>query len=329
VAGALAGFAITRGITRAMIQLSVPVTDTAGKLGEVVGPITLSGGWEFSDLQASMESIGSQVGAVVERLQRSQRDALRAEQLAAVGQLAAGMAHELRNPLTSMKLLVQGASRDGSVGLYGRDLAVFGEEITRVERLVQTLLDFARPPQPNRTSFDLAELVKESANFVAPQAEPKNIRLQCRLPQFPVWIKADQGQIRQVLLNLLLNAFDAVPDNGEIKLEVLLCSGHARPEDAPVAADSQLCSEGNLTIRVADNGPGVPVELADRLFDPFVSNKPTGIGLGLSICKRIVEAHGGTMNAENSPGGGAVFSVHLPLTPLSPDHCAKASRLFS
>ena len=146
-AGLIAGFGIARGISRSIAQLSVPIHDAAGKLNEVVGPISLSPDWDVESLDVLLRRMADEVGTVVERLERSRREALRAEQLAALGQLAAGLAHELRNPLTSMKILVQSAAERGeSAGLRGRSLAVLEEEISRLEGSIQSFLDFARPP---------------------------------------------------------------------------------------------------------------------------------------------------------------------------------------
>ena len=155
VTGLLAGYGVSRAVSRSVVRLSVPVMDAAGKLNGVVGPIAVCGGLELEGLEAVLRRMAEQIGAVVERLQQSQREALRAEQLAAVGQMAAGFAHELRNPLMAMKILVQSAAdRTGGVGLVGRNLVVLEEEMTRLERLTSTLLDFARPPLPEKRAFD-------------------------------------------------------------------------------------------------------------------------------------------------------------------------------
>src|SRR5262249_9690333 len=123
-AGLVAGFGIARGVTRSLVQLSVPIRAAAGQLDGVGGPITFAAGADLHQLEGVLRSIAERIGAVVERLRQSEREALRAEQMAAVGQMAAGMAHELRNPLTSMKLLVQAAQAQDSPGLFGRDLRV-------------------------------------------------------------------------------------------------------------------------------------------------------------------------------------------------------------
>jgi signal transduction histidine kinase len=127
------------------------------------------------------------------------------------------------------------------------------------------------------------------------------VRLECDLPAEPVPLEADAGQPRQVVLNLVLNALDAVPEGGVVSLQVRRRASGA--------------GGGWLILRVADTGPGLPAGLGARVFEPFVSTKETGLGLGLSVCKRIVKAHGGEITAANRPEGGAVFTVRLPLPP--------------
>jgi two-component system sensor histidine kinase HydH len=306
VAGLLAGFGIARGISRSLVQLSVPIRDTAGKLNEVVGPINLTASTDLSELETVMRTIADETNAVVQRLQQSQHEALRSEQLAAVGQLAAGMAHELRNPLTAMKILVQAAAEQaGDPSLRGRDLTVLEEEITRLEHLIQTFLDFARPPKLEKKSFDVRKLVDQTVHLVTGPATQQGVRIQYDQPTEPLIADADPIQIRQVLLNLLLNALDALPSGGNVSV-------HMRATGPQGAFDGS-----QLVLEVADDGRGLPGDLRERIFDPFVSTKETGIGLGLSVCKRIVEAHGGRITAENRPEGGAVFTVRLPMADIA------------
>src|SRR5262249_39203826 len=153
-----------------------------------VGPLVVSGGAGLEDLEAALHGVAGQVAAVVERLQQSQREALRAEQLAALGQMAAGFAHELRNPLMSMKVLVQSAASRGGRALTGRALAVLEEEITRLEGLTTTFLDFARPPRPEKRPFDLRALLEETAELVAGRAGQWDVRVECDLPAAPLWV---------------------------------------------------------------------------------------------------------------------------------------------
>jgi signal transduction histidine kinase len=290
-AGLLGGFALAWGLRRSLVQLSVPIRAAAEQLDEVVGPVTFTVG-DLRGMQTVLDQIAERIKEVVQRLRRSEQEALRAEQLAVVGQMAAGMAHELRNPLTSMKLLVQ-AAQDGGA-LAGRDLNVLEEEITRLERLVRAFLDYARPPQLEKKVLDVRPLVEESVGLFATRAAAAGTRLKFERPGSEVWAAVDPGQFRQVVLNLLVNALDAVAAEGRV--EVVL----------------ENAADGRLTLRVADTGCGLPAELGERIFAPFATTKETGLGLGLSICRRIAEAHGGTITGANRPNGGAVFTLHLP-----------------
>jgi signal transduction histidine kinase len=149
----------------------------------------------------------------------------------------------------------------------------------------------------------MGEILTELVSLLAARAEQQGVRLECRWPEQPVLIQADVGQVRQVVLNLLLNALDATAHGGTVVVEMAV-SG--RPSEENGEADRWL------TLRVSDTGGGLPADLGQRIFEPFVSTKETGLGLGLPICKRIVEAHEGKINAANHPGGGAVFTIQLP-----------------
>lgn len=298
-AGLLAGFGLARAINRRLVQLSVPIRNAAGRLDEVVGPIIFDASADLEQIETVLHQIADQIGAIIDRLRESERQVLQAEQLASVGQMAAGMAHELRNPLTSMKILVQAAMAGDSSGpgLAGRDLIVLEEEITRLERLVQSFVEFARPPQIEKRTLEVRPLVEQTIALVAGRAAVTGTRIELVMAdgQEPILANLDPGQFRQVLLNLLMNSLDAGSRGGLI--EVYLDNGPA----------------GYLTLRVADRGCGLPADLGPRIFAPFVTTKETGLGLGLSICKRIAEAHSGDITAANRPGGGAEFTLRLPL----------------
>jgi signal transduction histidine kinase/CHASE3 domain sensor protein len=305
--GLIAGFGFARGFSRSLIQLSVPIRAVAGQLDAVVGPITFSGG-DLPQLEGVLRTIAQHLGTVIERLQQSEREALRAEQLAALGQMAAGMAHELRNPLTSMKMLVQGAQLEdpwssSGGGLGDRDLRILEEEIGRLERLTQCFLDFARPAQPDKQVLDVTLLVEQALRLVADRACAKQIELRCRPagPGSPLLAAVDPGQLRQVLLNLLLNALEAAPRGGWVEVAV------------------EPAADGGVDLHVSDNGCGLPAHLGAEIFAPFITTKEAGMGLGLSISKRIAEGHGGTLTAANRPEGGAIFTFHLPANPGARD----------
>jgi signal transduction histidine kinase len=323
VAGLLLGFGIARGVERSIVQLQVPIHDAAGKLNEVVGPIVVSSADDIQERDVALKSMSERVGEVVKSLQESQRAALRAEQLAAVGQLAAGLAHELRNPLTSIRVLIQSAKEEGtSVVLGGRDLQVIDEEIMRLDRSIQAFLDYARPATPEKHHLDLAQILEQTIRLVSGRAANQGVAIECETPDEPIRVDADAGQMRQVFLNLLLNALEAAPADGRVHVRM-------RPEEASGAAGAtpRPGAVGRwLVIDVADSGTGLASDVKQRLFEPFVSTKDTGTGLGLPICKRVVEEHGGTILADNRPQGGAVFTVRLPIeTAVEPETLQRPS----
>jgi signal transduction histidine kinase len=299
--GLVAGFGLARGLSRRLIQLSVLIRDAAGRLDVGVEPINVSAG-QLGQMENVLRQIAERVTTIVAELQQRERKVRQAEQLAAVGQLAAGMAHELRNPLTSMKMLVQTAmarSDDGGLGgveragLRQRDLAILEEEINRLERLIQSFLDLAKPPMLEKQTMDIRLLAQQTCAFVARRAAP-SVAVECAVPPAPVNAAVDPGQLRQVLLNLLLNSLDAVAGHGRVFVRVEEPSG------------------AWVKLQVSDTGGGLPAKFTGRLFEPFATTKETGLGLGLSICKRIMEAHGGSIAGANQPAGGAVFTLQLP-----------------
>lgn len=304
-AGALAGFTVARSLRQRLIELSVPIRTAAGSLDAVVGPVQVRGGGDdVEDLEESLNTLSGRVEEAVQRLQTAQRETLRHDQLAALGQLAAGLAHELRNPLTAIRTLVEVArERSPTAQLDGRDLEVVDEELTRLDATLQSFLDYARPPKLERREIDLRDVVRRTVQLVSPRADQQAVKLNVTLPAEPLSINADAEQLRQVLLNLLLNALDALGSGGQVAIS-------ARKDAAA----------GDLVLEVADNGPGIPESIRSTLFDPFVSSKPSGTGLGLTICRRIVENHGGTITANKALDGGAVFTIRLPLnTSLNPE----------
>ncbi|MEZ6058517.1 MAG: ATP-binding protein [Planctomycetaceae bacterium] len=315
LAGVMIGVSMARQFSESLVRLTVPVRDAAGKLNEVVGPIELSTSADnMEELNKSLESLAGRVNDVVLQLQRSQREALRAEQLAAVGQLAAGMAHELRNPLTAIKMIVQSAVEgQGAAGISGRALEVLYEQILRQEHSITGFLEFARPPRLEPHQFDLCNVLRASVLLLSEQGERQGVSIESMTPDGEIRILGDSAQVGQVIVNLIINAVDALPDGGQVSTAVRVV-----PLDELIAtttlhpASNSPSPTGWALLTVTDNGPGLPVELAERIFDPFISTKETGMGLGLSICKRIVELHGGQITATNNPHGGATFYVAFP-----------------
>jgi signal transduction histidine kinase len=261
--------------------------------------VSVSADGDLTHLDRQLQGVVERVEEVAERVQRQQREMLRAEQLSAVGQLAASVAHEVRNPLTSVKLLVEAAKRPANrKPLTQDDLQVIHGAVCRLEQTVQTFLDFARLPTPSRKLTDLREVIDQAVDLVRARARQQGVEIAVRRPAQPVVAEVDGGQLCTVLVNLLLNALDALPERGNIGI------------DLQVAPGEQIC------LSVSDSGPGISPEMMSRLFVPFASSKPTGTGLGLSISRRILEEHGGTITAANQPEGGVRFTITLPATAL-------------
>jgi signal transduction histidine kinase len=293
--GLVLGYNMARRLRHSIGQLSISIRDAAGRLNRELGSVTLKEEGDLPSLQLQMQGLIEEISRTVEQLQQRERAALRAEQLAQVGQIAAGVAHELRNPLTAVKMLVQtGLEGEPPSGLAADDLAVIEHSIRRMEQYIQTFLEYARPPRAERRRIDLPAVVRRATALVEGRARRQKVDVSMQIPDEPVTACLDPEQIQQVLVNVLINALDAQPRGGRIEIRVVRADGKA-------------------TVEVRDHGPGLPADVRDRLFEPFVTGKPEGVGLGLSICKRLIETHGGTIHVENAPGGGASVVFTVPI----------------
>ena len=296
--GLLSGFGIARGLTRSIYQLSVRVQDMAQHLDKNVASVTIPAGSDIQHLDKQLQHVVRKVEDVARNYHRQQREMLRAEQLSAVGQLAASVAHEVRNPLTSVKLLVEGALRPRDPRpLREEDLQVIHGEVVRLEQTVQSFLDFARPPRLQRETCDLRDVIGRAVELVRARARQVGVDIAVACGEHPALVDIDRSQFCTVLVNLFINATDAMPRGGRLEIKL---------NTAP---------EGGYRLDVCDTGHGIAPEVLERLCTPFLSTKATGTGLGLSISRRIVEEHGGALMAANRPaaqGGGACFSITLP-----------------
>ena len=218
---------------------------------------------------------------------------VRQERLAAIGELASTIGHEMRNPLgvisNAVYLLRSDLGPEPSEAAQ-RHLATAEREISAATVIVSDLLEFARQREPVPDDVDLTGLVDEVLTVLPP---PKNVTVTPLDRSAPVTVRADRDMLRQVLLNLVGNAYQAMPDGGTLTL-------------AAAAAD------GSVQFSVRDTGPGMPDEVRARLFEPFFTTKARGVGLGLVVSRRIVEAHSGTIVVESEPGAGSEFRVVLP-----------------
>ncbi len=253
-------------------------TDDIGKLGR-----------NFNQMvQQLRESI-----AEIERLHNTQMS--RAEHLATLGELAAGLAHEIRNPLAGIA---------GVIDIIGRDLPEKSparqvlkdvkQEVMRVNRIVSDLLETARPKPPEIRTADLNATAEHAVIFARQQALSKPVKVELHKSDEKLLVAHDTGQIHQVLLNLMLNAIQAIEGPGQVDVDV-----HTR--------------DGVAVVGVSDTGKGIPAEHLPNIFRPFYTTKGHGTGLGLSLARRIVEDHGGKIIVQSEPGRGSTFEVMLPL----------------
>jgi signal transduction histidine kinase len=229
----------------------------------------------------------------------------RADRLASLGTLIASLAHEIRNPLVSIKTFTQLLpERIEDEEFRNYFLKVASGEIDRLTGLINELLGFARPSEPRLEGEDVNALIDKMEILVATEARKKNVTLNKNYARDLPQIKADAEQLKQVLLNILLNAIQATQGEGKIWIET-------RQVQVPVEDRVEPFTQ----IEVRDTGMGIPRENLERIFDPFFSTRPEGSGLGLAISHQIIHDHGGFISVESEVGKGTSFKVHLPLKP--------------
>ncbi|MGA2256742.1 MAG: ATP-binding protein [Thermoguttaceae bacterium] len=297
VVGLILAFWLVKNLTRSISKISVTLNDAAGNLAHEVGSVEVRGTGGFAGLQEQAELVANQVQRVWEKLQEDRQRTLAMARLAAVGELAAGIVHELRNPLTSVKLIFQTAiPGEAGYSLDAKAYHIVEGEIGRLERTIQGLLDFARPPVLRRVRHDLRVTVRRAVNLIEGRANQQGISISTSLPDRPIFVNGDPEQLHQVLVNLLINGVEAVQHGGKLSV-------------AAKAAD------GTCSIFVSDSGPGIREEILPKIFEPFVTSKERGTGLGLAVSLRIVAEHGGLLLATNRPEGGATFTLKLPVEP--------------
>ena len=297
--GIIAGLWIARRLQRSISRLSISLKDAEGGLNRDVGGVDLITSDDLPGLQEQVERVSSRIRQVVEELQQARQETILADRLAAVGEMAAGVAHELRNPLTSIKLLMQTAA-DSPPGetLTDEHVHVVLEQVIRMENTIQGLLDFARPPRMQTVRHDLLDTLHRALNLVEGYAKHQGVGVHLECPSTPVLVDGDAEQLHQVFVNLLLNGVEAMPDGGELRI-VVQCVGSVLPVGR---------------VSFCDTGTGIPEAVMRRIFEPFVTSKERGTGLGLAISRRILEQHSGKLTAANREPCGAVFMVELPLS---------------
>jgi len=240
------------------------------------------------------------------KLERSHDQLLAAEKLASVGKLAATVAHEIRNPLTAIKMWLFSIQEtaEGNVEL-GRKLRIVSEEITRLESIVRNFLEFSRPPALRCLPQDIGAVIDQTLELLRLRLREREIRIEHapwdKLPP----VMADAAQLKQVFLNLLNNAADAMIGGGEIRITA--------------TAEKDVAGRPMVVVRICDTGHGMPEDVQSRVFEPFFTTKETGTGLGLCIAAQVMARHGGALVLESSTERGTSFAVWTPIAQESAD----------
>lgn len=242
----------------------------------------------------SLRTTARRLEEVYRELQNNFEHLKRAARMTALGHLSAGLAHEIRNPLASIEGAAYVAQTESDPVRASEFLDIIRKETARLNGLVTQFLEFARPRAPQMISIDPAALTDSVLNLVRQLAAQNNVTLQRTFDGTIAPVKCDPEQMKQVLLNLVLNAIQAIPGGGEVT----------------VSAEK---TEDMLVLKVKDTGPGIPAERVDEVFDPFYTTKQNGTGLGLPIAYQIVEQHGGDLAIESNSPEGCLFSIRLPL----------------
>ncbi len=301
----------------------IPVrsADEFGKLASLFNGMTDALRNSREQLRDWARTLEQKVEERTQELRRAQAETARGEKLASVGLLASGVAHELNNPLTGILTfshLLRQKMPDKSLEAEDMDLVI--RETKRCAAIIKRLLDFAREKLPEKKFTDLNQVIEDTVHIVERPAHLRNIEVTLDLDRNlpPIWIDADQ--IKQVVMNMVVNAQHAVEEKGNITVRTY------RSEDPrkPAQPDDPLPM---VAISIVDTGCGIPEKNLKRIFDPFFTSKDVGkgTGLGLSVSHGIVEAHGGLIEVESKVGEGSTFRVLLPLTPPSAGPGSRAS----
>ncbi len=293
----LGGFLLWLFFYRVLFPLRGMVADARLFRGD--GLAAKSGDDELRIMGNYLRNLMSDVSDTRSRLQQSHDRLLAAEKLASVGKLAASVAHEIRNPLTAIKMwlfsIQDGASRE----TLDRKLQIVSDEIKRLESIVRSFLEFSRPPALHRRPECVGKLIDETLELLAPHLKEGQICLERQSSKNRPRVMADRAQLKQVLLNLINNAVDAMPEGGAISVT----------DTEEVAADGRTM----VVVRIRDSGGGIAPDVQSRIFEPFFTTKESGTGLGLCIAAQVMAAHGGALVLESSAADGTTFAVWIPI----------------
>jgi signal transduction histidine kinase len=283
ISGLLFGLGMIIRLVRPILQLKNSVD---GMVGEgLVTRIPVQGNDEISELSLAFNAMLSRLDNAIEEQERMCR-------LAATGELAATLAHEIKNPLNAIGGAASYIAKNTKGSLAREFLSIITSEVARINKLTTTLLSFSKTATPNPELNDLNKVVNESLILLSKEAIDLQITVKEELAEDLPLVSFDYNQIKQVILNLLINAHDAVGEKGEITIKTW--------------------HKGNrICLGVTDNGSGISPEIIHNIFNPFFTTKTRGTGLGLAISKRIAKEHGGDLTVESSPGKGSSFTLEL------------------
>jgi signal transduction histidine kinase len=292
--------AVMMGILLAYIlfkQVLGPIRALTMETGPLDRPAPFSN--EVRVLRNRVHSLIEDVDQTQNKLARSQEHLLQAGKWAMTGKLAAGVAHSIRNPLTSVKIRLFSMGRAlGLSSTQKEDLEVISEEIGHIESIVSSFLQFSRPPKLMMQKISPSEVVDLSLRLLQHRLESYGVKVELNREKILPEIWADPDQLKEVLVNLLVNACEMMANGGVIRILEQVAEG------GPMGPF--------VTITISDNGPGIPESIQENIFQPFFSTKEEGTGLGLSIASGIVEEHGGTLTLRSAEGEGATFVITLP-----------------
>ncbi|MBN1828926.1 MAG: PAS domain-containing protein [Deltaproteobacteria bacterium] len=256
----------------------------------------------------SLTEEGNEAGRIVvlrdvTDIEKMEERAKRSETLAAMGQLAAGIAHELRNPLGSLDLFASLVRKDVPDEKNRERLSRMIDTIQEIDRKISNLLRFTRKQPPVMRTLNLHEVLEEALSFSRRIMTGRRIDFSVRFGEGLPLVEGDEELLKQVFLNLLLNALQAMPEGGSLSVKTA------------VTRKTQGRSDDSVVVRLTDTGEGIPEDCCKKIFTPFFTTREQGAGLGLTIAHNIVEIHGGTLDLERSEPGATIFSVTLPLLP--------------
>lgn len=265
------------------------------------------------DERTEIGRLRREVALLRQQLAEARSQVASTERLAELGRLTSGLAHEIKNPLSTVQLNLQLLGEDLDPAWPGterahRRLATLQRETSRLRDILDAFLRYAGKLEIDAEPIDLHRVVDELVDFFQPQADLARVRIRVRPPPpSPVIVRADERLLKQTVLNLMLNAVQAMPDGGELMLSVGTEGGQG-------------------VLRVTDTGCGIPPEHQDRVFDAYFSTKRGGTGLGLAMARRIIREHNGSITLTSEPGKGTEFAIRLPLAEL-PDAALAAPEL--